>query len=131
MAYDGQQPATPVAAPKTCKVADGAQLCVLNHVLRLSLVAHQPARQGVCRVQVRYQQRRPASGLWKLGQSFAGNGWQVLYHGSVSLAWDDPTGWQPDRSMHRQPSLLQAFFTRQFIDGESLNGKHHLPAGLI
>lgn len=29
--------------------------------------------------------------------------------------------------MHRQPSLLHTFFTRQILDGEALNGRHHLP----
>src|SRR3984885_2058189 len=35
--------------------------------------------------------------------------------------------------MHGRPSLLQAFFTRQSLDGEALNGRHHLPgrAGIM
>jgi hypothetical protein len=80
IAYDGQQPGTPVAASKTCKVADGAQVCVLNHVLGLGFVAHQPASQVVCRVQVRYQQCHVTLGSVRLARPFSGCRRQVLYH---------------------------------------------------
>jgi hypothetical protein len=80
IAHDRQQPGPPVAALKTCKVAAGAQVCFLNHVLRLSFVTHQPASKIVCRIQVLYEELHITAGSWMLACFFAGCKSKTLYH---------------------------------------------------
>src|SRR5258708_19578962 len=48
---------------------------------------------------------------------------------SLFLAWDNTNGPLSDRSMHRQCSLLQIFFTSEFLDMEAFTGIFHLPPG--
>src|ERR1700704_3615141 len=43
-----------------------------------------------------------------------------------SSLWDNTNGPQPDRSMHRRPSLLQIFFTSEPLDMKVFNGIFNL-----
>ena len=51
-------------------------------------------------------------------------GLQILF-----LDGDNTSGPLADRSMHSQSSLLQIFFTSEFLDMEAFNGMFHLPPG--
>jgi peptidyl-prolyl cis-trans isomerase A (cyclophilin A) len=54
--HDGQQPGARVAAPEVLRRPDGPKASVLDDVLGVRVVTHQPSREVVGRVQVRQEQ---------------------------------------------------------------------------
>jgi len=54
ISHDGQQPSPGVFASKISKEPEGAQARLLRHVLRIVVVAGEPAGEVVGRIQMRH-----------------------------------------------------------------------------